>query len=307
MITSLPKPSVSALASPAGPLPSLSVMKTRKDSLDVAASSEPRKPSITSPVSSAPGSRSGSVSSLPTRSQIRQPSSPNPSSTNTAPSSSAAAAQAKTIRKTISIGSFPQPPKVSRNGSHPSSPLATSPAIPDLPPTEPKLNTIPRQIPPRKSSAVGKRSPRTSTSSSIKVPRYSSSLLSSNSDNKSISGGSVHSLDSVARSPTSRSLSTSPVGTIFEDDENGLPASKSSASVGRASSSKRTSKEAKGNVIVSVRVRPDPSGNDSNRAEGEWLVDGRSSLVAYKGREGGDHYYGQYDTFRSTKSKTMRS
>ena len=66
-----------------------------------------------------------------------------------------------------------------------------------------------------------------------------------------------------------------------------------SASVSRASSSKRTSKESKGNVIVSVRVRPDPSGNDSNRAEGEWLVDGRSALVAYKGREGGDHYYGK--------------
>ena len=78
--------------------------------------------------------------------------------------------------------------------------------------------------------------------------------------------------------------------------------SKSSASVSRASSSKRTSKEAKGNVIVSVRVRPDPSGNDSNRAEGEWLVDGRSSLVAYKGREGGDHYYGQYNTPRSMLS-----
>lgn len=66
-----------------------------------------------------------------------------------------------------------------------------------------------------------------------------------------------------------------------------------STSVSRASSGKRTSKESKGNVIVSVRVRPDPLGNDSKRAEGEWLVDGRSALVAYKGREGGDHYYGE--------------
>ena len=292
MITSLPKPSVPALASHAGPLPSLSVAKTRKDSLDVAAASEPKSLSNTSPISSAPGSRSGSVSSLPTRSQLRQPSAPNPSTTNSTAPPPAAASQTKALRKTISIGSFPQPPKVSKNGSHPSSPLSTSPAIPEASPTEPKPNTIPRQIPPRKSSAVGKRSPRTSTSSSIKVPRYSSSLLNGSGDNKSISGGSVYSLDSVARSPTSRSLSTSPVGTIFEDNEDGHHTGKPSRSASRASNSKRTSKEAKGNVIVSVRVRPDPSGNDSNRAEGEWLVDGRSSLVAYKGREGGDHYYG---------------
>lgn len=58
-------------------------------------------------------------------------------------------------------------------------------------------------------------------------------------------------------------------------------------------------KESKGNVIVSVRVRPDGPGQDSSRAEGEWMVDGRRSLVAYRGREGGDYHYdnvfGTYD------------
>ncbi len=53
-----------------------------------------------------------------------------------------------------------------------------------------------------------------------------------------------------------------------------------------------TSKESKGNVIVSVRVRPDAGGNGDARAEGEWLVDGRRSLISYRGREGGDYYYG---------------
>lgn len=51
--------------------------------------------------------------------------------------------------------------------------------------------------------------------------------------------------------------------------------------------------EVKGNVVVSVRVRPDASGSGDRKAEGEWMVDGRRSLVAYKGREGGDYYYGE--------------
>ena len=53
-------------------------------------------------------------------------------------------------------------------------------------------------------------------------------------------------------------------------------------------------------MIVSVRVRPDAGkGKDArsegewSRSEGEWMVDGRRSLVAYRGREGGDYYYGQ--------------
>jgi centromeric protein E len=50
--------------------------------------------------------------------------------------------------------------------------------------------------------------------------------------------------------------------------------------------------EGKGNVLVSVRVRPDASGNDG-KSEGEWMVDGRKSLVAYRGKEGGDYFYGE--------------
>ena len=59
------------------------------------------------------------------------------------------------------------------------------------------------------------------------------------------------------------------------------------------SDGRRTSqKESKGNVIVSVRVRPDDAKGDA-RTEGEWMVDGRRSLVAFKGKEGGDYIYGK--------------
>lgn len=56
-------------------------------------------------------------------------------------------------------------------------------------------------------------------------------------------------------------------------------------------SKRSTLKEGKGNVVVSVRVRP----NDGTEAktDGEWMVDGRRSLIAYNGKEGGDYYYGQ--------------
>lgn len=48
----------------------------------------------------------------------------------------------------------------------------------------------------------------------------------------------------------------------------------------------------KGNVIVSVRVRPDPGTPNNYQSEaGEWMVDGRRGLVAYRGREGGDYHY----------------
>ena len=30
-------------------------------------------------------------------------------------------------------------------------------------------------------------------------------------------------------------------------------------------------------------------------ADGEWMVDGRRSLVAYRGREGGDYHYGKFE------------
>jgi hypothetical protein len=54
--------------------------------------------------------------------------------------------------------------------------------------------------------------------------------------------------------------------------------------------------DGKGNVVVSVRVRPS-SNTENGNPEGEWMVDGRRSLISYKGKEGGNHFYGkQWDS-----------
>lgn len=61
-------------------------------------------------------------------------------------------------------------------------------------------------------------------------------------------------------------------------------------------SSRDSAKEkSKGNVLVSVRVRPDSgkSSADAARSDGEWYVDGRQSVVSYRGKDGGDYYYGE--------------
>lgn len=60
--------------------------------------------------------------------------------------------------------------------------------------------------------------------------------------------------------------------------------------------------EGKGNVVVSVRVRPDTTGKDQT-PEGEWMVDGRKSLISYKGKEGGDHIYDNVFTTHDNNSR----
>lgn len=96
---------------------------------------------------------------------------------------------------------------------------------------------------------------------------------------------------SVGSDPQSRSSSAqdsySTSATTYDDPADG------STSKAEGASEKRSSKiDGKGNVVVSVRVRPDTSG-DHEKPEGEWMVDGRKSLIAYRGKEGGDHYYGK--------------
>ena len=60
----------------------------------------------------------------------------------------------------------------------------------------------------------------------------------------------------------------------------------------------------KGNVIVSVRIRPDAGAEKSSGKD--WMVDSRQSLVAYRGREGGDYYYGKLLDFNRSTSANVK-
>ncbi|KAK4070405.1 kinesin-like protein [Trichoderma camerunense] len=225
-------------------------------------------PSDTSlPTLSVPKSRK-SIASIPSpktpnapRSGLRAPSSASTVSANGAVPPMPKAGQ---LRKAVSINSFPKPPKGdNRFGSMPSSPLAGG------------------------DKARSTRKPKSARDSvaSSNTPTPTPSLLNGSAEGKFIS--SVRMSDgviSVSSPPHSRSSSAqgsySTSATTYED---------SADASGSASEKRASTGEIKGNVIVSVRVRPDAT-ND-NHADGEWMVDGRRSLIGYKGKEGGDYYY----------------
>lgn len=121
----------------------------------------------------------------------------------------------------------------------------------------------------------------TSSYRSSKTP----SLLNGNGDGKSILSESRDPEASPSQSRSSSaqdSYSTS--ATTYEETDDTTGTAKANAK----------SKESKGNVIVSVRVRPDASGSETSRTNGEWALDGRKGVIAYRGKEGGDYSYGKY-------------
>ena len=141
-----------------------------------------------------------------------------------------------------------------------------------------------------RSSGYGLRS-RASASSNLSFGA-SPSLLNGNVDENIISSGGKGSdgLLGLPSPPQSRRSSAYETDTTqFEDVdepmERGRPKSQETIT-----DSNGKGKDSKGNVLVSVRVRPEAGGDGSN-TEGEWMVDGRRSLISYNGREGGDYRY----------------
>ncbi|EGY22939.1 hypothetical protein VD0002_g5650 [Verticillium dahliae] len=262
MAATLPRPSRPSNGPPTMALPALPIAKTRKSTGNIPTPASRSIPNTPNPKS---GLRAPSTSFAP-------PTSPAPTSALPQPrSSSALGTPARTLRKTVSINSFPQPPR-----------------------SEGRVSSLPP-------SPLGADSPRNSVrkSRASLAPSYSHlsngtpSLLNNSGEGKSISSASVRMSDgliSISSPPQSRSSSAqdsySTSATTYDDPVDGA------ASKGADASDKRSSKlEGKGNVLVSVRVRPDANGSDNNKSEGEWMVDGRKSLVAYRGKDGGDHYY----------------
>lgn len=244
---------------PAGSLPPLPNPKPRKSmGADTRAASpyqtsKLRTPSSPKPSLKSPLSTSNSTSNLNlTRSASggRTPGSPD-----------------KSLRRTISIASFPQPPKAS---SRPSTASSLS-----------GIQGATSSVRPQRSSRLS-----TGTTSSYRSSK-TPSLLNGSGEGKFISSGDAR--DPEASPTHSRSSSAqgscSTSATTFEDADD---------ATGKSSSKP---KELKGNVLVSVRVRPDNnSGGETPRNHGEWSVDSRQSLISYRGKEGGDYFYGENDT-----------
>ncbi|KAJ5372113.1 hypothetical protein N7517_004119 [Penicillium concentricum] len=256
-MSTLPPSQLSRLPPPTGSLPPLPNPKPRKStSSDTPRAASPyqasklRTPSSPKPSLKSPLSTSNSTSNLNARSTSggRTPGSPD-----------------KSLRRTISIASFPQPPKAS---SRPSTASSLS-----------GIQGATSSVRPQRSSRLS-----TGTTSSYRSSK-TPSLLNGSGEGKFISSGDAR--DPEASPTHSRSSSAqgscSTSATTFEDADD--PTGKSSSKP----------KEIKGNVLVSVRVRPDNNNGETSRNHGEWSVDSRQSLISYRGKEGGDYFYGEND------------
>lgn len=258
--SALPQPSQQISNPPSRPLPALPTPKTRQQL--------PTPPEA---------SRTPSPSKQP--SKLRTPSSPRPSLSNSSLNKSASDARTvrssstggpprspeKSLRKSISVASFPQPPTAGSRQPATASPSGVQSV------RSSGSATV------RKGSRLS--SGTTGSYRSSKTP----SLLNGNGDGKSIYSTEVRDPEA---SPT-QSRSSSPEGscstsaTTFEEADDAATASKRGSKA----------KEPKGNVIVSVRVRPDAN-SGGQKSGPEWMVDGRKALITYGGKEGGDYYYG---------------
>lgn len=182
--------------------------------------------------------------------------------------------------------------------SLPPSPLSAST------PSEPATTQLPapknkRDSSKHRSAESGLKKPKSRSSGYGVRPRISQSgtnltgspsLLNGTGESNLISSGGrgrvTDSLLSLPSPPQSRSPSANGSPVDGGDDRGRLRHNDTAADA----NGETDEKDIKGNVLVSVRVRPD-AGNEDIAPEGEWMVDGRRSLISYRGREGGDYRY----------------
>jgi len=209
-------------------------------------------------------------------------------------------AAGKTIRKTISVNAFPHPP---RSGVCTNS-LPPSPLSGGLVPRTPSSNLAERDLvdsPANLSNPKVRRSKKLSLGPGSAGYTGSStpSLLNGSGDSKSISSGAgargSDGLLSLPSPPQSRSSSAqgsySTSATNYDDSAEGPRGRQNSNELGDDHTSSKHA-DGKGNVLVSVRIRPDAKG-DNSKTSADWVVNSKKSLISYQGKEGGDYYYGK--------------
>lgn len=259
---SIPRPSRPSLGSNETAPPS-QLTKTRRS---LPASSLPQ--SRPSSSSSNAAYRSFQSSRIASASANYSPLSPSDSnSPGLLPEANAVKLTKRSVRKITSIPQFPPPP------------TGVSRSIPVSPQNETGINGI---AGPRGSHDEGPATPGTIRKPAKRAAsgavRYSSnnntpSLLNGSGQGKTIISENPPDAAGLP-SPTSADLSTAATPISATEDDR----------------SREGPRESKGNVVVSVRVRPNSEGGDPD-ATGEWLVDGRRSLVSHRGKEGGEYYF----------------
>lgn len=205
----------------------------------------------------------------------------------------------KEMRRSVSIANFPQPPKVRRTGLDSKYSTATHSLISEAS-VQSKDGTDPL------AGSLRAKRLKTKASTDGLGQMYSGgpplTLLNGSGDGKAISNTSgirvSNDFANLRSPPHSRSSSAqgsySTSATTFEDTDDKRAREEGQVNKKDGSNerdSDRREHEGKGNVIVSVRVRPDAGADKSSGKD--WMVDSRQSLVAYRGREGGNYYYGK--------------
>ncbi|KAI4103290.1 MAG: hypothetical protein L6R37_003918 [Teloschistes peruensis] len=297
MATIAPQP---LAAPPPSSIPTISIPKPRTTSLKTSETSRiPSAPRTAPRIAQRTSSRPSKLNPTTSEDSKSTPSVPTLQSLST--TSQAPALPSGDLRRSVSIAAFPSPPKVQTR-------IATSPR-PSASATWPTLqnNIRDSEDPAIRGILAAKpkiKKLKTKSSSNALSQMYTSSqsptLLNKSGNGKSVISTEGHRVSDGINSLHSpaHSRSSSPQGscstsaTTFEDIEDAARRGRDAVENSKTTSKPiPANKEGKGNVIVGVRVRPDVAANGDNRSEGEWLVDGRRSLISYHGREGGDYYY----------------
>lgn len=113
--------------------------------------------------------------------------------------------------------------------------------------------------------------------------------MSGNGETRSVSSGALLNLPSPPQSRNSSAQGSYATSATTFDDV-GEEETRGRSDNKRGADRHSLHKDGKGNVIVSVRVRPDAGSNDGKQ-ELEWEVNAKRSSVTYKGREGGEYIY----------------
>ncbi|KAH0374946.1 kinesin-domain-containing protein, partial [Aureobasidium melanogenum] len=205
------------------------------------------------------------------------------SSLSPSPSPSPSRVPTPNLRKAVSIEAFPRPP-----GSGIASPLGplasssprnSSQSSTSLAPTSHSSSTSRLPLSPLQPPA-GLRKPQSKPSLRNLRSKTSTTSLTTAAAS-AIRNSKSESLLSIPSPPGSRS-SSAPVSPATPLTPNTLVADSTMSEPTHGDKDK----EAKGNITVSVRVRPDAAAD--TQPDGEWLVDGRRSLITY---ESGEYRY----------------